>query len=125
MNVDALAPLDDLQRMVRGRRLVGETRLGIADVVDPDEDGDVGEQPIVPGQAEAQPIPTDHQLGRREQDPKSFATGRGGLGRHHRAHPVVDEARAAQERRGDRAENVPRHYSTMTCPYIQGWGRQM
>src|SRR5439155_8105631 len=68
MDVDPLAPFDDLQPVVANGRFGDETRVLAFDGIDTHGDPGVGEQLSVLQEAEGQSILADEQLGRREQD---------------------------------------------------------
>jgi hypothetical protein len=62
MNVHTVPLLDDLQRVVKGRRLRRELRLLVTDIVHPHGDCSSVEELVVPQEPEGKPVLADHQL---------------------------------------------------------------
>ena len=120
MDVDLTPLLDQLEPVIHRRRHGDELCVLITDVVHAYRHVRIGEKAAVPQQAEGESIATDDQLGRRDQWLERPCHRRRQLarrGRPRRTEPA--------HRDSERAEDDAGHSSTMTCPYIQGCGRQM
>ena len=113
MDVDPLAPFDDLQPVVARRRFGDETRVLAFDGIDTHGDPGVGEQLSVLQEAEGQSILADEQLGRREQDLKAVCSRRGELGRR----PVTLGEADGEESQRDRAGDEGRTPARPSLPF--------